>query len=98
MTVDDDAAGRVNGMVQAHEIPWQCDALPPVLEGIDVLTLDVDQLLHYTVELQHETAVLRDLSHEAIAHVARLTTQLQRAMRVIAWQRQQLRDDRERAA
>jgi hypothetical protein len=82
-----------------HDIPWtpHGDHLDR-LEACDPLTFTPTELLAYAADLQAETRWVRSLLHEALAQVARLTDQLERATRVVEYQRQQLRDQPRRAA
>jgi len=68
---DDDAA--VN-FLAASDICWTLEPRAP-LERVDVLSLDDWELLDYARDLQHETASVRELLHEALS----LTRQLERA-------------------
>lgn len=67
--------------MKATDIRWTIEA-PARLEDVDVLMLDEAELLAHVEALRTEGAWIRQLLHVALAEVARLTTQLRRALTV----------------
>jgi hypothetical protein len=57
------------------EISWDLPPAPAV-EFVDLMDLTADEIFVYAGELQRECATLRELLHEALAVVGRLTRQL----------------------
>jgi hypothetical protein len=69
-------------VINITDIAWQSDPLPH-LEDQGVLLLDEAGLLEHVGGLRSEASWLRRLLHEALACVAKLSTQLRRATTII---------------
>jgi hypothetical protein len=61
--------------LDAADLDWTLEPLPR-LEDVDVLTLTDLETTDYTASLRRENRILRELLHEALALLARLTQRL----------------------
>jgi hypothetical protein len=68
--------------LQADEISWTPEPVP-LLESIDLLSLDPDHVFLAARDLQQELAAMRSLVRAAVARVAQLTAQRDRQTEMI---------------
>ena len=76
--VADEANDGTSRMVRADEIHWTLEPQPQI-ETVDLLMLNDEEIVRHASDLQRELKSMRMLLHEALATIARLTAQLERA-------------------
>jgi hypothetical protein len=101
---DDEMDGTTQTIPQltANDIPWTLEPTARLedvrAEDLLLLLLTPAELLSHVQDVRDDLRAVRLTLHQALALVARQQDQLSRAARIVDFQRQQLREQRDRAA